>query len=85
MPLTYDESKETALKQPQDELRESLEDVPVALIQGAESQNRVQGEKFENIHQWLSAPDPSTNYHKALKKTILSIVILKKQDAESIT
>lgn len=59
MPLIYGEGKEKALKRLQKEVRESKE---------GGSDVQLQDRTLEKVRNWLSAPDPSTNYHKADKQ-----------------
>jgi hypothetical protein len=57
LPLIYGEGKENAL----DRLRS-------AAILKYKGRSHDQEEKLGKIRSWLSAPDPSTNYHKAHKQ-----------------
>jgi hypothetical protein len=68
MSLIYGEGRQKALKRLRKEIRETLENAGTAL--NLDSQSRSQGpdEKLTKIRQWLSAPDPSTNYQKAFKQ-----------------
>jgi hypothetical protein len=66
MPLIYGEGKENALKRLKKQTRESLEDVLGALVK--DNKSHSQEERLDKILEWLSAPDPSTNYPKAFKQ-----------------
>ncbi|KAJ4295113.1 hypothetical protein N0V90_007122 [Kalmusia sp. IMI 367209] len=68
MPLIYGEGKENASKRLEKQIRESLEDAKGTLGQCVERNSRYQEEKLIKIRQLLSAPDPFTNYQKALKQ-----------------
>jgi hypothetical protein len=57
LPLIYGEGKENA-----------LERLRSAAILKYEGRNDDQEEKLNKICSWLSAPDPTTNYHKAHKQ-----------------
>jgi hypothetical protein len=57
LPLIYGEGKENAL--------ERLRNAAIAKHKG---RSHDQEEKLSKIYSWLSAPDPSTNYHKAYKQ-----------------
>ncbi|KAF2846474.1 HET-domain-containing protein [Plenodomus tracheiphilus IPT5] len=54
LPLIYGEGKENA-----------LERLKSAVILKHKGRSDDQEERLGKIHSWLSAPDPSTNYHKA--------------------
>jgi Cdc6-like AAA superfamily ATPase len=62
MPLLYGEGEEKALKRLNKEIRESSEDA------AANTNSSTREARLSKIHQWLSAPDPSVNYQKALKQ-----------------
>jgi hypothetical protein len=68
MSLIYGEGKGNAIKRLQKKLRESSEDVMGTLVDDTESRSRSQEEWLGKICRWLTAPDPSTNYHKAHKQ-----------------
>ncbi|RYN70166.1 hypothetical protein AA0117_g10718 [Alternaria alternata] len=57
LPLIYGEGKDSA-----------LERLRSAAILKHKGRSRDQEEKLSKIRSWLSAPDPSTNYHKAHKQ-----------------
>ncbi|KAJ4331908.1 hypothetical protein N0V87_008801 [Didymella glomerata] len=57
LPLIYGEGKENA-----------LERLRSAAILKHKGRSHDQEEKLGKIRSWLSAPDPSANYHKALKQ-----------------
>ncbi|PZC88567.1 vegetative incompatibility protein HET-E-1, partial [Pyrenophora tritici-repentis] len=57
LPLIYGEGKENA-----------LERLRSAAILKHKGRSQDQEEKLSKIRSWLSAPDPSTNYHKAHKQ-----------------
>ncbi|KAF2628860.1 hypothetical protein BU25DRAFT_390834 [Macroventuria anomochaeta] len=65
LPLIYGEGKEKALKRLKKEILESSEDVASAPVNDTDTRSRSQEERIGKICNWLSAPDPSTNYHKA--------------------
>jgi hypothetical protein len=56
MPLLYGEGEEKALKRLQKEITESS------------TKTVTRDASVKRIHRWLSAPDPSVNYQKALKQ-----------------
>jgi hypothetical protein len=56
MPLIYGEGEEKALKRLQKEITESS------------AKTMARDARVSKIHRWLSAPDPSVNYQKALKQ-----------------
>ncbi|KAJ4367429.1 hypothetical protein N0V83_007011 [Neocucurbitaria cava] len=66
IPLMYGEGKENALKRLRREIRISSEEI--SGVQGSESFDRSENERLVEIRKWLTAPDPSTNYHKANKQ-----------------
>ena len=66
MSLIYGEGKENAIKRLRKEVRESFEDIVQAPVNDTES--RSQEEWLGKMCSWLTAPDPSTNYHKAHKQ-----------------
>jgi hypothetical protein len=68
LPLIYGEGKEKALKRLKREVKEASEDDAGAFTNGTEARRRGQEERLGNICNWLSAPDPSTNYYKAHKQ-----------------
>ena len=69
LPLTYGEGKERALKRLQKEIKGSKEDTSgAAVANNTESVRKIQKEKLGRICNRLSAPNPSTNYHKACKQ-----------------
>jgi hypothetical protein len=65
LPLIYGEGKEKALKRLKKEIEEVFEDDAGAFTNSNKSRSRGQEERLSKICSWLSAPDPSTNYHKA--------------------
>ncbi|CAG5158427.1 uncharacterized protein ALTATR162_LOCUS5073 [Alternaria atra] len=56
------------MKRLQKEIRDSLESAAATLLQSDKEHNPTQDAWLNKIHHWLSAPDPSTNYQKALKQ-----------------
>jgi hypothetical protein len=64
----YGEGKERALKRLQKEIRESSGDAVATLAPHAKANSTAKDARLSKIHQWLSAPDPSVNYQKALKQ-----------------
>jgi hypothetical protein len=68
LPLIYGEGKEKALKRLKKEIEVASEDVAGAFTNSTEIRSRGQEEMRGKIYSWLSAPDPSTNYHKAHKQ-----------------
>ncbi|KAF2625511.1 hypothetical protein BU25DRAFT_371926, partial [Macroventuria anomochaeta] len=69
LPLIYGEGKEKALKRLRREIQESREDeLSAAVVKNNNSRSRDQEARLGKIREWLAAPDPSTNYHKALKQ-----------------
>ncbi|KAK7187899.1 ankyrin repeat protein [Paraphaeosphaeria sporulosa] len=65
LPLIYGEGKEKALKRLKKEIEETSEEIAGASAKNTKSRSRGQEERLGKICSWLSAPDPSTNYHKA--------------------
>jgi hypothetical protein len=68
LPLIYGEGRERALKRLKKEMLEASEDIADAFANNAKTHSRNQKERLGKICGWLSAPDPSTNYHKAHKQ-----------------
>ncbi|KAF9728326.1 vegetative incompatibility protein HET-E-1 [Paraphaeosphaeria minitans] len=64
----YGEGKDDAIKRLQKKIHEAAEDVASVSGGKSKSHNRGQEERLGKICSWLSAPDPSTNYHKAHKQ-----------------
>jgi hypothetical protein len=61
MSLIYSEGEDNAIKRLQRKVQEASED-------DNKTRSRSQEERLGKICSWLSAPDPSTNYHKAHKQ-----------------
>jgi hypothetical protein len=68
LPLIYGEGKQKALKRLQRAIEEVFEDDAGTFTNSTKSRSRGQEERLGKICSWLSAPDPSTNYHKAHKQ-----------------
>jgi hypothetical protein len=68
LPLIYGEGKQRALKRLKKEIEEDSEDIGGAFTNNTKTRNRSQEERLGKICSWFSAPDPSTNYHKAHKQ-----------------
>ncbi|USP74830.1 putative multiple ankyrin repeats single kh domain protein [Curvularia clavata] len=68
LPLIYGEGKEKALKRLKKEIDIASKDVADGSANSAEIRSQGQKERLGKIYSWLSAPDPSTNYHKAHKQ-----------------
>jgi hypothetical protein len=68
MSLIYGEGKAHAMKRLQKEVQEATEDTTGAVMNSTKTRSRSQEERLGKICGWLSAPDPSTNYHKAHKQ-----------------
>ncbi|RYO17084.1 hypothetical protein AA0111_g11220, partial [Alternaria arborescens] len=68
LPLIYSEGKENALKRLEKVIRESFDQVASIPVDNTDARSRNQEERLGKIFSWLSAPDPSTNYHKAHKQ-----------------
>jgi hypothetical protein len=68
LPLIYGEGKEKALKRLRKEIEEASKDTAGAFTNSTKVRSQRQEEKLDKICSWLSAPDPSTNYHKAHKQ-----------------
>jgi hypothetical protein len=68
MPLIYGEGKDKALKRLQKEIRESSENAADTSSPDVKASNSARESRLSEIHQWLSPPDPSANYQKALKQ-----------------
>ncbi|KAJ4321942.1 hypothetical protein N0V94_002654 [Neodidymelliopsis sp. IMI 364377] len=62
------EFSKNALKRLRKEIQESGEDDASAPVNDTGTRCRSRKETLAKICQWLSAPDPSTNYHKAHKQ-----------------
>lgn len=65
LPLIYGEGRERALKRLKKEMLEASEDIADASTSFTKTRSRKQDERLGKICSWLSAPDPSMNYHKA--------------------
>jgi hypothetical protein len=68
MPLIYGEGKDRAIKRLQKQVQDASEDIAGTYANNAKTRSRSQEERLGKICSWLSAPDPSTNYHKAHKQ-----------------
>ncbi|KAH8719160.1 hypothetical protein GQ44DRAFT_687973 [Phaeosphaeriaceae sp. PMI808] len=68
MTLIYGEGKDNAIKRLQKKVQEASEDIAGASVNNTKTRSRSQEERLGKICSWLSAPDPSTNYHKAHKQ-----------------
>jgi hypothetical protein len=68
LPLIYSEGKENALKRLRKEIQESSEQGASIPVDDTDARSRSQEERLGKICSWLSAPDSSTNYHKAHKQ-----------------
>jgi hypothetical protein len=67
MPLIYGEGKEKARKRLQKEIKESSGDAVAILVSNTPITNPARDKTLSKIRQWLSSPNPSVNYEKALK------------------
>jgi hypothetical protein len=67
LPLIYGEGREKALKRLKKEIQANSDEVASGSIT-AKNRTQSQEERLGKICSWLSAPDPSTNYHKAHKQ-----------------
>jgi hypothetical protein len=65
MSLIYGEGKDNAIKRLQKSVQEASEDIADAFVNSAKTRSQDQEERLGKICNWLSAPDPSTNYHRA--------------------
>jgi Cdc6-like AAA superfamily ATPase len=65
IPLLYGEGREKATKRLQ---KEVWGDLPASPAHDVQSDSRRRDETADKIHRWLSPPDPSTNYQKALEQ-----------------
>jgi hypothetical protein len=68
MSLIYGEGRENAIKRLQRKVQEASEDIGDAFTNSTKTHSQSQEERLSKICSWLSAPDPSTNYHKAHKQ-----------------
>jgi hypothetical protein len=68
MPLIYGEGKDHAMKRLKKKVQDASEDVTGAHRNNTKTHSQSQEERLGKICSWLSAPDPSTNYHKAHKQ-----------------
>lgn len=64
MPLLYGEGRQKAVKRLKREIKEAAEDHANAQLQEVQREDQ----KTNMISRWLSAPDPTMNYQKALKQ-----------------
>ena len=64
MSLIYGEGKDNAIKR----LRRKVQEASETSEDDTKTRSRSQEERLGKICSWLSAPDPSTNYHKAHKQ-----------------
>jgi hypothetical protein len=67
LPLIYGEGKERALTRLKKEIQEAFEDAASSVTK-SKTRSRSQEERLGKICNWLSAPDPSTNYQIAHKQ-----------------
>lgn len=72
MPLIYGEGQEKAVRRLQKEIKESSTDLSSPPSRSAVNGGQSREETFGKIRRWLSAPDPSLNYKKALKQRQVS-------------
>ncbi|KAF9735101.1 hypothetical protein PMIN04_006527 [Paraphaeosphaeria minitans] len=68
MPLIYGERKEHAIRRLKKLVYAASQDITGASVNNTESGSQSKKERISKICNWLSAPDPSTNYHKALRQ-----------------
>jgi hypothetical protein len=68
LPLIYGEGKEKALNRLKKEIEAASEDIRGTSLSTTQIQSRSSEERLGKICSWLSAPDPSTNYHRAHKQ-----------------
>jgi hypothetical protein len=68
LPLIYGEGREKALNRLKKEIEAASEDTRGVSLSATQIQSRSREERLGKICSWLSAPDPSTNYHKAQKQ-----------------
>ncbi|KAL5376601.1 hypothetical protein DPSP01_010394 [Paraphaeosphaeria sporulosa] len=68
MPLIYGEGKEHAIRRLKKVVYEASQDIASASVNNTESGSQSKKERVGKICNWLSAPDPSTNYQKALRQ-----------------
>jgi hypothetical protein len=68
LPLIYGEGREKALKRLKKEMLDASDDIADAFANSAKTRSPNHEERLGKICSWLSAPDPSTNYHKAHKQ-----------------
>ncbi|KAF2626317.1 HET-domain-containing protein [Macroventuria anomochaeta] len=68
MSLIYGEGKDNAIKRLQKKIQEATEDIAGVSVSNIKIHSRDQEGRLGKICSWLSAPDPSTNYHKAHKQ-----------------
>ncbi|KAJ4300817.1 hypothetical protein N0V90_002905 [Kalmusia sp. IMI 367209] len=68
MSLIYGEGRDHAISRLQKKVQEACEDITGASVNDTKSHSRSHEERLGKICNWLSAPDPSTNYHKAHKQ-----------------
>jgi hypothetical protein len=64
----YGEGRENAIKRLQRKVQEASEDIGNTFTNITNTRSQSQEERLGKICSWLSAPDPSTNYHKAHKQ-----------------
>ncbi|KAF2681186.1 hypothetical protein K458DRAFT_391981 [Lentithecium fluviatile CBS 122367] len=65
MPPRYSEGKDNAIKRLRNKVQKPIKDIVSAPMNDPETRSQSQEERLGKIRGWLSAPDPSTNYHKA--------------------
>ncbi|KAF2440363.1 HET-domain-containing protein, partial [Karstenula rhodostoma CBS 690.94] len=68
MPLIYGEGKDNATRRLKKVVHEASQDVTGDFVDSTQSGRQSQKERLRKICNWLSAPDPSANYHKAHKQ-----------------
>jgi hypothetical protein len=68
LPLIYGEGRKKALKRLQKAIQEDVDAPSTAFVENTEELRTAQVKRLNKICERLSAPDPSTNHHKARKQ-----------------
>jgi hypothetical protein len=68
LPLIYGEGRKKALKRLQKAIQDDVDAPSVAFVKNAEGLRTAQVKRLNKVCERLSAPDPSTNHHKARKQ-----------------
>jgi hypothetical protein len=68
LPLIYGEGRKKALKRLQKAIQDDVDAPSAGFVKNTKELRRAQAERLNKVCKQLSAPDPSTNHHKARKQ-----------------